>query len=67
LARIAVKGKQGDAAVRKAGNTYFNNMSRGTRVISRLQLAPDVLARLNPPLKPAGEYNGSPDIVFYNP
>jgi heterodisulfide reductase subunit D len=65
LARIAVKGKQGDAAVRKAGNTYFNNMSRGTRVISRLQLAPDVLARLNPPLKPAGEYDGSPDIVFY--
>ena len=65
LARIASKAKQGEAAVRKAGNTYFNNMSRGTRTISRLQLAPDVLARLNPPLKPAGEYEGSPDIVFY--
>ncbi len=65
LARIAVKGKQGGAAVRKAGNAYFNNMSRGTRVISRLQLAPDMLARLNPPLKPAGEYEGTPDLVFY--
>jgi heterodisulfide reductase subunit D len=65
LARIAVKGKQGEAEVRKAGNAYFNNMSRGTRVISRLQLAPDVLARLSPPLKPAGEYEGTPDLVFY--
>ena len=65
LARIAVKAKQGEAAVRKAGNTYFNNMSRGTRVISRLQLTPEVLARLNPPLKPAGDYEGTPDIVFY--
>ena len=65
LARIATKAKQGEAAVRKAGNTYFNTMSRGTRVISRLQLAPDVLARLNPPLKPAKEYEGTPDIVFY--
>jgi heterodisulfide reductase subunit D len=65
LARIASKAKQGEAAVRKAGNTYFNTMSRGTRTISRLQLPPDVIARLNPPLKPAGEYEGSPDIVFY--
>lgn len=65
LARIAVKGKQGEAAVRKAGNAYFNTMSRGTRVISRLQLPPETIARLNPPLKPAGEYEGAPDVVFY--
>ncbi|MEI7711681.1 MAG: (Fe-S)-binding protein [Rhodospirillales bacterium] len=65
LARIATKLQQGEAAVRKAGNAYFNNMSRGTRTISRLQLTPDVLARLNPPLKPAGDYDGPPDIVFY--
>jgi heterodisulfide reductase subunit D len=65
LARIAAKGKAGDAAVRKAGNAYFNTMSRGTRIISRLQLPPETVARLNPPLKPAGDYEGSPDIVFY--
>ncbi len=65
LARIAVKAKAGEAAVRKAGNDYFNTMSRGTRVVSRLILTPDELARLNPALKPAGDYEGTPDIVFY--
>ncbi len=65
LARIASKAKQGDVAVRKAANQYFNTMSRGTRIVSRLQLPPDVIARINPPLRPAGEYEGSPDIVFY--
>ena len=66
MARIASKAKQGDEAVRRAANQYFNTMSRGTRVISRLQLPPDVLARVNPPLRPAGEYPDTPpDIVFY--
>ena len=65
MARVASKAKQGDATVRRVANTYFNNMSRGTRVISRLQLPADVLARINPPLRPAGEYTGTPDIVFY--
>src|ERR1700727_2103784 len=65
MARVASKAKQGDAAVRRAGQEYFNNMSRGTRVISRLQLPAEVLARLNPPLRPAGEYDRTPDIVFY--
>ncbi len=65
LARIASKAKRGEAAVRKAGNAYFNNMSRGTRVISRLQLPPETIARINPALKPMGEYEGTPDIVFY--
>jgi hypothetical protein len=45
MARIAVKAKLGDAEVRRAAHRYFNTMSRGTRVISRLQLAPEVLAR----------------------
>ena len=35
-------------------------MSRGTRVISRLQLPPEVLARFNPPLRAAGEYPSRP-------
>ncbi|MBS0164423.1 MAG: (Fe-S)-binding protein [Nitrospira sp.] len=65
MARIASKAKQGDVAVRRAANTYFNTMSRGTRVISRLQLPPDVLARINPPLRPAGDYGAAPDLVFY--
>jgi heterodisulfide reductase subunit D len=46
MARVAVKAKLGDGEVRRAAHHYFNTMSRGTRVISRLQLAPEVVARL---------------------
>jgi Fe-S oxidoreductase len=65
MARVASKAKQGDEAVRRAGQDYFSAMSRGSRVISRLQLAPEVLEKVNPPLKRAGEYAPKPDIVFY--
>jgi Fe-S oxidoreductase len=65
MARIAVKAKRGDAEVRRAAHQYFTTMSRGTRVISRLQLTPEVVERLNPPLRAAGEYPETPDIVFY--
>jgi hypothetical protein len=41
-------------------------MNRSTRMISRLLLPPEVLARLNPPLLPDGAYAAEPpDIVFY--
>ncbi|HJU15488.1 MAG TPA: (Fe-S)-binding protein [Stellaceae bacterium] len=65
MARIASKAKRGDAETRRAAHQYFTTMSRSTRVISRLQLAPEVTARINPPLRAAGEYDGPPDIVFY--
>lgn len=65
MARVAAKAKQGEAAVRKAANQYFNSMSKGTRTIARLLLPPDVVSRLNPPLRPAGDYGPPPDIVFY--
>ena len=38
-------------------------MSRGVRVLSRLQLAPDILERLSPKSHP-GDKN-IPDVVFY--
>jgi heterodisulfide reductase subunit D len=66
LARIAAKTRQGDAAARRASHEYFLTMSRGTRIISRLQLAPEALAKLSPPLRAADEYGEDPpDIVFY--
>src|SRR5947207_9299398 len=67
MARVAAKVKNlGDTEVRRAAHQYFNTMSRSTRVISRLQLPPEVHARINPPLRPAGEYHEkAPDIVFY--
>jgi heterodisulfide reductase subunit D len=65
LARIASMAKKGDAEVRRGAQQYFNSMGRSTRTISRLQLAPEILERLAPPLRAAGEYEGAPDIVFY--
>jgi heterodisulfide reductase subunit D len=66
MARVAAKAKNlGDAEVRRAAHQYFNTMGRSTRVISRLQLPPELHARINPPLRGAGEYEGDPDIVFY--
>jgi Fe-S oxidoreductase len=65
MARVASKAKKGDAEIRRAAHGYFTTMGRSTRVISRLQLAPEVIARINPPLRAADEYAGTPDIVFY--
>jgi heterodisulfide reductase subunit D len=65
MARVASKAKAGQEAVRRAGQDYFAKLSRGTRMISRLQLAPEVLAKVSPALKPAEEYSGNPAIVFY--
>lgn len=65
MARIAAKAKLGPDQVRRAANQYFNSMGRSTRTIARLQLAPDVLARVSPPLRAAEEYGEAPEIVFY--
>ena len=65
LARVAAKNRQGEAAVRKAANQYFNGMSKATRTISRLLLPPEVIGRINPPLRGTDEYTATPDIVFY--
>lgn len=65
LARVAAKNRQGEAVVRKAANQYFNTMSRATRTISRLLLPPEVIERINPPLRASDEYETTPDIVFY--
>lgn len=66
MARIAsLAAEKGEAEVRRGAQQYFNAMGRSTRTISRLQLAPEVLARLSPPLRAPGEYETAPDIVFY--
>jgi heterodisulfide reductase subunit D len=66
LARIAAKTRQGEDAARRAAHQYFLTMSRGTRIISRLRLAPEVVAKLSPPLRAADAYGEDPpDIVFY--
>ena len=65
MARVASKAKLGHDSVRRSAHEYFSTMNRGTRMISRLQLSPEVLGRLSPPLRAAEEYTRSPDIVFY--
>src|SRR3954452_22386747 len=65
MARIKAKARLGADTVRRAANEYFNSMARSTRVIARLQLAPEVLARISRPLRAAEEYTTRPDIVFY--
>src|SRR5690606_30592125 len=66
MARIASRAKQGDAVVRRDAHRFFSTMSRGTRVISRLQLPPEVIEKINPPVRKADEYPQTPpDIVFY--
>lgn len=65
MARIAgMNRRKGEAEVRRGAQQYFNSMSRSTRTISRLQLPPELLARVAPPLRAADEYE-TPDIVFY--
>src|SRR3954469_3172252 len=56
MARIAVKAKRGDAEGRRAAHQYFTTRSGGGGVIPRLQLAPEVVEPLTPPLRAAGEY-----------
>lgn len=65
MARIAAKAKLGEPTMRRASHEYFSKMNRATRVISRLMLPPEALARLNPPLREADQNTEAPDIVFY--
>lgn len=51
--------------VRKAeGRQMFKDMSRGVRVLSRLQMPPEVLNRLNPPRNRELQA-GPPELLFY--
>src|SRR5262249_11834635 len=64
IARIASKANWGADEVRRAANEYFNAMGRSTRTIARLQLAPEVLARVSPPLRATEEYTSQPRNRF---
>jgi len=57
--------ERGDIKSRRGtGREMFQWMSRGVRMLSRLQLPVDVLARLNPPAK-RDTPEEAPDIIFY--
>lgn len=48
---------------RSEGKQAFKSMSRGVRILSRLQLPPDLMERLSPSSHP--EQQSSPDLIFY--
>lgn len=62
LARVADLRREDDGARRQAGFARFGAMTAGVRVLSRLQLPPDLLARFR---TGADEPGGSPEVVFY--
>ena len=65
LARTAVRRRDGSEPARRDGAKVFSGMSRGVRVLSRMQLPPDVLARINPRPRRGERSGAAPDVVFY--
>ena len=63
MARRAINSREDLESRRIKGKKAFQKMSRGVKVLSRLQLAPDILERLSPKSHP-GDKN-VPDVVFY--
>jgi heterodisulfide reductase subunit D len=64
MARRRLNESGAPDARRATGREMFQDMSRGVRMLSRLQMPLDVLARLNPPAKRPAPAT-APDLVFY--
>jgi heterodisulfide reductase subunit D len=62
LARGFARRNTGTAPLPTRWREPFQTMSRGVRVLSRLQLPPETLARFAPSREPRGT---PPDVVFY--
>ncbi len=62
LARVADVGRQASSSRRKTGFARFGAMTAGVRVLSRLQLPPDLLARFR---SDDDAQVAEPEIVFY--
>jgi Fe-S oxidoreductase len=63
MARLAAQKRQPPDQRRRVSRASFLQMSRGVRVLSRLQLTPELLARFGPEAAPASD--APPDLVFY--
>src|ERR1700761_6412659 len=62
LARGFARRRTGDAPLNTRWRATFQTMSRGVRTLSRLQLPPEILARLGPSRQ---KRSVPPDVVFY--
>jgi Fe-S oxidoreductase len=61
LARVAMQKRAPGDEQHKKGSTAFALMGRGVRVLSRMQLAPEILQRF----KNDGAGERAPEVVFY--
>ena len=61
MARLEMATRKPVDAKRKQGFTAFGAMTKGVRVLSQLQLPPEVLARFRPEHEP----DQPPEVVFY--
>ena len=61
LARVAMQRRAVAEERRKKGSDAFSNMVRGVRVLSRMQLAPEILKRF----RTDGAKPAAPEVVFY--
>ncbi|WP_428486578.1 hypothetical protein [Rhodopila sp.] len=66
LARVADVGRGDSGGRRKVGFTRFGAMTTGVRVLSRLQMPPDLLARFRPESDLVNDASAEPpEVVFY--
>ena len=64
LARGMARRQAGEAAVREKARNVFTTMARSARVLSRLSLPPETIARIMP-ARAETPRETPPDIVFY--
>ena len=65
MARLKTRQRQGAETTRTNGRKSFGTMSGAVRAISRLQLPPDVLARINPASAKVTSGERAPEVVYY--
>ncbi|MDV7340289.1 (Fe-S)-binding protein [Terasakiella sp. A23] len=63
MAKRQLKKKNAPEIRKQQGKDSFKVMSTGVRLISRLQLPPDVMGRLSPSSHP--KRDAAPDLIFY--
>ncbi len=61
LARVAMQKRATTEEQHQKGSAAFSSMGRGVRVLSRMQLAPEILKRFHG----EGAQGGPPQVVFY--
>lgn len=65
MARLKTRRRTDPELRRDRARRMFSTMSKGVRALTRLQLPPELLDRLNPPNREQGRRTADPEVVFY--